>query len=306
MALASDYYEVLGIPRGADPETIHRAYRRLAQRWHPDRNPHDPRASEMFRRLNEAYHVLADPAQRRTYDAKFSWAVSTRADVEARVTLGLRDAYRGTTLRFSVPHAMVCLDCGGLGHRPEGVPVTCPRCHGSGFEEARSLYRTEVQSVCPSCGGRGGRTDRSHEGPCPTCRGLGMVLGETSIEVKVPPGVDEGMRLRVRGQGRPLLRGGRGDLYLVVHLRPGPWQRDGQNLTVPVDVPAQTLRVGGRIPVALPDETVWVTIPGGAEEGSRILLKGRGFPAFAGRPPGDLVLTLHRRDDGSQGPVTGP
>src|SRR5579875_3254609 len=200
MMAASDYYTLLGIDRSASLEEIHGAYRRLARECHPDRNPGSPEAGERFRRINEAYHILADPAQRRAYDAGVTELPAARSDVEATVTVGLREVFLGTSVRFPVPHALVCLACEGKGVQMHAGTAACGACHGSGFGEERDLMGVRIRAVCSLCHGRGRQAGPPEEGPCLPCKGLGWVLEQSTIEVHIPPGVFEGSRLRVPGQ----------------------------------------------------------------------------------------------------------
>lgn len=292
MQAASDYYGILGIAHDASLDEIHGAYRRLAREWHPDRNPGRPNASETFRRITEAYHILADPAQRQAYDAGVTVGVPGHMDIEGTVTVGLTDLFLGATVRFPVPHATLCAACSGRGRSAAAGDLACPACRGSGYGSSQEVMGLSVRPVCDRCHGRGRREGRAEEGPCRPCRGVGWVLGSSTIEVNIPAGVDEGMRLRVAGQGRPLLKGGRGDLYLVVKVRPGPYRRQGQDVEIELPVPERLLRKGGHLPLETPRGTLDVAIPRASTTGTSVRLKGHGLPAFAERPAGDIVVRL--------------
>lgn len=292
MQAANDYYSVLGIERDASLDEIHGAYRRLAREWHPDRNPGRAEAPETFRRITEAYHILADPAQRQAYDAGVTVGVPGHTDIEGTVTVGLTDLFLGANVRFPVPHAVLCAACSGRGRSASAGDLACPSCRGSGYGMAQEVMGLQVRPVCERCHGRGRREGRAEEGPCRPCRGVGWVLGSSTIEVHIPPGVDAGMRLRVAGQGRPLLKGGRGDLFLVVKVRPGPYRRRSQDLEVDLPVPERLLKKGGHVPLETPVGTLDVTIPRGSRPGAVVRLTGRGLPSFSDRPQGDLLVKL--------------
>jgi molecular chaperone DnaJ len=214
-----DPYQTLGIRPGSSPEQVQAAYRRLARQWHPDHNPGNPRAGEMFHQLTEAYRHLQEAERRQVHEARKTQQEAGHPDLEAPVTLTSQQADVGSILRFSVPRAEVCGGCGGIGRWDGSAAGSCRVCHGSGYQDPIHSWGTWLRPLCNVCGGSGRVVKESRrEGPCPTCRGLGMTLKEVTIEVRVPPGTREGTRLRVRGQGRPLLRGGRGDLYLVIHI----------------------------------------------------------------------------------------
>jgi molecular chaperone DnaJ len=293
-ASGTDYYRLLGVDRTTEVQGIREAFRREALRWHPDHRPGDPRAAERFRELHQAYEVLTDPARRRAYDAKVTERSSEHPDVEAQVTVGLREVFTGLLLKLRVPHASPCEGCGGTGRELGAQQTGCPGCGGSGWGPPESLYGLRLRPLCGVCHGLGSTGERPARRSCPDCHGLGALLLHTLLEVRVPAGVEDGMRLRVPGQGHPLLRGGAGDLVLVIHVRPGPWDRQGPDITFTLPVPARVLRRGGRVPLATPLERFTVRVPRGSDAGSILRVPGKGLPRAEGGGRGDLVLRLER------------
>ena len=248
---ARDYYEVLGVGRGASAEEIKKAYRKLAREYHPDRNPDDAQAEERFKEVQGAYDTLSDPAKRKEYDAggrmfggsgmgggapggfaDFGDIFSTifrrggqgaaqtarGRDLETEVSLGFKQAMDGTEVTVTVPKQSSCKNCSGTGAKPGTMPVTCPRCNGRGID-AESQGFFSISQPCPRCGGAG----QIIEDPCPTCQGSGLTMQRKRYRVRIPAGVHDGTRIRVAGKGEDGPRGGPpGDLYVVTRVAASP------------------------------------------------------------------------------------
>ena len=323
--MARDHYEVLGVGRGASAEEIKKAYRKLAREYHPDRNPDDPTAEERFKEVQGAYDTLSDPDKRKEYDAGgrfggfggprragrrrlrpryrrhllvacFAAAIRARSravrgrDLETEVTLGFRQAMEGTEVAVTVPKQATCKTCSGTGARPGTMPVTCPRCNGRGIDsESQGFF--SISQPCPQCGGAG----QVIENPCPTCSGSGLTLQRKRYRVRIPAGVRDGSRIRVRGKGEDGARGAPpGDLYVVTRVAPSPVfrQRDDGNLevTVPITV-AEAIR-GATIEVPTLSGTKRIRIPAGTQHGTVQRLRGEGPPRPSDRGRGDILYRL--------------
>jgi molecular chaperone DnaJ len=321
-----DYYEVLGVSRDCSAEELKKAYRRLAMQYHPDRNDGNKQAEERFKEVGEAYAVLSDPQKRQRYDAfghagdgmpemggfSFDSAFdlfdmffgsgrrrATRtgpqrgSDLRMNLEISLRDAVFGATRTVEVPRADTCPECSGSGAEPGTSPVTCPQCNGAGQvrRAVQSVFGQVVNvSACPRCHGEG----RIVERPCRTCRGQGRVEVRKSIEVQIPPGVDEDVQVRVAGEGEAGPRGGpNGDLYLAFHLQSHPhFVRRGQDLVyeLPVSVPQAVL--GDRITVPTIDGEHSVDLPAGVQDGRVIRISGMGVPHVRSGRRGDQVCVV--------------
>ncbi len=307
-----DYYEILGVPRNASKEEIKKAYRKLARKYHPDLNPGNKEAEEKFKEINEAYAVLGDPKRRAEYDrmghqaftqnfdfSNFDFSevfrfgfedlgdifsdffgMGRRARTEApmkgpdlvtRMTLTLEEAFHGTTKPVTVSHRVVCSACGGLGaERYE----PCSTCGGTGRVTSRKGFFTLSQS-CPSCGGAGRKALRV----CTTCRGTGTVFKTDSVNVRIPPGVDTGTRVKVKGMGEAGTGGGPpGDLYIEIEVLPHPvFRREGDDIYVEVPITVPEAVFGGKIEVPTIDGVAKMTLPPGTQSGQKFRLKGKGF-----------------------------
>jgi molecular chaperone DnaJ len=327
---ARDLYETLGVPRSASAEEIKKAYRKLARRYHPDANPDDRQAEERFKEIQNAYDVLSNPDKRRQYDA--FGAAGGRAgagagpggirfeqfdlgdlggfgdmfadlfagagprnrslrgsDVEAELTLSFEDSLKGVEARIPVTADFACSTCGGSGARPGTSTMTCPQCHGRGvIAESQGLFA--ISQPCPRCGGAG----TIIESPCPTCHGSGRTRRSKRYSVKIPPGVKDGTRIRLKGKGEPGLNGGPpGDLFVVTRVEPSPlYERRGADLVVEVPVTYPEAALGATVQVPTPDGPISLKVPAGSESGKLLRVRGRGAPKLKGSGHGDLLARL--------------
>jgi molecular chaperone DnaJ len=322
--VASDYYEVLGVARDADPEEIKKAFRRLARASHPDANPDDPTAESRFREVAEAYEVLSDPQRRQSYDRGdrvdigdlFSnlgtfddllrsvfgdsglfggtrrQAGQRGRDVLVPVEIDLTDAAFGTNSSVEFRAAVTCDTCSGNGAAPGTDPETCANCSGAGsVRVARRTMFGSMMSIapCDRCSGTG----EIIPDPCHDCRGRGVVESERSANVEIPSGVSDGTRLRITGQGEAGARGtAAGDLYVEIRVRPDSrFERDGINLHHPLRVGLAQAALGFEAVVPLLDggETE-LNIPAGTQPGTVFRLAGEGVPRLGRRGRGDLLV----------------
>jgi len=325
-----DYYEILNVPRDADAEALKKAYRRLALQYHPDRNPDDPEAEERFKEASEAYAVLSDVEKRRAYDrfgfegvgaaggagfpdfgdlGSFSdvfndlfgdlfgqrpggrrrGRAQRGADLRYNLEIDLRDVATGTEAQVQIPKMRPCAACSGSGARAGTQPETCSRCRGSGQVVLQQGF-FRISRPCDACGGAG-EVVRER---CPECRGAGRIEGMQAIKVKVPAGVDEGMRLRLAGEGEAGVAGGSpGDLYVVIAVRPHPlFERHGVDLRCQVPVTFVQAALGAEIEVPTLDGKVSVRIPEGTQTGRSIRLKGKGLPSLRSQSRGDQLVDI--------------
>ncbi|NUR53190.1 MAG: J domain-containing protein [Acidobacteria bacterium] len=326
-----DLYALLGLAPGASPAEIKRAYRRLARRYHPDINPGDRAAEALYRRISEAYETLVDPERRRAYDAAeprhgqaaassfefsgfdFSSAAhgaqaatftelfaevlhpmlspetgrpEPGADLHATVTLSFEDAMRGVERQVVVTRQSICGACAGAGHvrTPEG---RCGPCHGTGKVRWARGHMVFTKS-CNACHGTG----RQRTARCAICGGHGRHVRSEAVPVKVPPGVEDGARLRAPDGGHAGRHGGRtGDLYVTVHVQPhAVFRREGDDLHVVVPVGVHEAVLGARVDVPSLEGPMRLKVPPGTQAGQRLRLAGRGVPSLAGR--GDLIVEV--------------
>jgi molecular chaperone DnaJ len=319
-----DYYEVLGVERGAADGEIKKAFRLLARELHPDVNAHDPEAEEKFKEAAEAYEVLSDPRRRQTYDtfghdglrsggftpgetfssfqdifeALFGGdpfgggfgppGPASGGDVAATIEIALAEVLEGTTQEVSFDAVAVCEHCRGNGAEP-GTPIRrCDRCDGSGQlrEVTRSVFGQVMRAVpCDRCGGSG----RIAETPCRVCGGAGRTREQRNWEVDVPAGIDDGQRIRIAGAGHAGDAGGRqGDLYVQVRVLPDDrFIREGTELVTRVPIPVTTAMLGGEVAVPTLDGEQSVEVPSGAQHGDVVTLRGQGLPPLRGGGRGD-------------------
>jgi len=317
-----DYYEVLGVARGAADEALKKAYRRCAMKYHPDRNPGDAAALEAFKECKEAYEVLSDPSKRRMYDAHGHAAFEhgmgggghgggapfgdmgdifgdifgnifgggagrgprRGADIGYVMELDLEEAVAGVERRIEIPTFAACEPCKGSGSA-DGKLDTCATCHGRGQVRLQRGIFT-MQQPCPHCGGRG----QTIAQPCASCHGAGRVEEEKVLQVKVPAGVDSGDRIRLAGEGEAGPAGTPpGDLYVEVRVRPHPiFVRDGDDLHCEVPLRISQAALGDSIRVPTLGGEVELRIPAETQTGKVFRLRDKGVKSVRSRAPGDL------------------
>ena len=325
-----DYYEVLGVPRNTSEQDLKSAYRKLALQYHPDRNPDNKEDSEeKFKEITEAYGVLADAQKRALYDryghAGVNGGGGFAPDFSSSIFSGFEDIFgdlfgdvfshgrsrrgraaRGTDLRYDleisfeeaaagletkikIPRWETCVACHGTGARKGSSPVNCPTCGGRGQIRHQQGFFT-VSRTCPHCQGMG----QVIRDACEACRGEGRVRAEKVLEIKIPPGVDDGNRLRVTGEGEAGLNGGpSGDLYVMLKVREHPFfERQGNDLycTIPVSIAQATLGCEVKVPTLRGPERL--RIPEGTQPGSVFRLRARGLPSVDGHGEGDLYVSI--------------
>lgn len=322
-----DYYEVLGVPRGADDGALKGAYRKLAMQYHPDRNGGDPASEQRFKEVNEAYDVLRDPQKRAAYDrfghqafdgggfgAARPGGFSSFADIFDEVfgdfmgggrrggrergsdlrynlEITLEEAYSGKSVEIEVPTNVTCEICAGSGARPGSSPQTCRTCGGAGRVRATQGGFFHIERTCPTCQGRGEMvTD-----PCTRCAGSGRVTQTRTLSVNIPSGIEDGTRIRLAGEGEAGVRGGpAGDLYIFLSIKPHAFfQRDGADLFCRVPVSLTTAALGGQFEVPTVDGgRTRVRVPEGTQTGKQFRLKGKGMPVLRARQFGDMYVQI--------------
>jgi molecular chaperone DnaJ len=320
-----DYYDVLGVNRDASDEEIKKAYRRLAMKWHPDRNPDNPKAEEHFKEAKEAYEVLSDAQKRGAYD-RFGHAGVDQSAAAAGAGAGFGNAgfgdifgdifgeifgggrtgrstvYRGADLRYNlditleqaahgfetkirVPTLAACETCHGSGAKPGTQPQTCPTCHGAGQVRV-SQGPFSIAQTCPRCRGAG----RVISSPCAQCGGAGRVKHQKTLQVRIPAGVDEGDRVRLSGEGEPGVNGGPpGDLYVQVHIKQhAVFTRDQDDLHCEMPVSFATAALGGDIDIPTLDGSARIKVPPETQSGKTFRLRGKGIHGVRSQQRGDL------------------
>jgi molecular chaperone DnaJ len=320
----ADFYDTLGVKKGASEDEIKKAYRKLARKYHPDANPGDDTAEEKFKEIQEAYSVLSDSEKRKQYDAGGMFgggaggfgfdpsafrtgfgsvgdifsdlfgrgagagARSARQrgrDLETEVRLSFQQAINGTEISVNVPIDGECPTCHGSGAKPGTTPKTCPNCHGTGVEtQGQGMF--SITQPCHVCGGRG----TIIEDPCPTCGGSGTTRQTKRYRVKIPAGVRGGSRIRLAGKGEPGLGGGPpGDLYVVTRVDPSPvFKRKGDNLEVEVPLTIAEAVGGATVEVPTLNGTKKIKVPAGTTDGSVQRLRDEGPEKLSGRGRGDI------------------
>jgi len=319
-----DYYEVLGVEKTATPQELKSAYRKVAFQFHPDRNPGDKDAEEKFKEASEAYEVLSDPDKRARYDqfghtgnpfegfggAGFQGVnlndifgdlfgdifggrqrrggKSRGADLRYNLDISFEEAAFGCEVQVKVPKPKRCEVCQGRGSK-EGSERTCPTCGGQGEVRFTQGFFS-VSRTCSQCGGAG----RIITDPCPACGGQGKLDAETTLTVKIPPGVDTGTRVRLNGEGEPGDHGGpAGDLYVVVHVREHPlFVREDYDVFCEVPISFVQAALGAALDVPTLDGKQKLKIPAGTQTGKVFTLRGKGIPHLHGGRRGDHHVTV--------------
>ena len=327
-----DFYEILGVPKNASEEEIKKAYRKLAMKHHPDRNQGDSAkaAEEKFKEAKEAYEMLSDAQKRAAYDqyghagvdpnmrggpgdgfgGGFAEAfgdifgdmfgqqrgrgaggrqVYRGSDLSYAMEITLEEAARGKDAQIRIPSWSACETCHGNGAKPGTQVKTCTTCHGSGSVQMRQGFFS-VQQTCPHCHGTG----KVIPEPCTTCHGQGKVKKQKTLEVKIPAGIDGGMRIRSAGNGEPGTNGGpSGDLYIEIRLKKHEiFERDGDDLHCAVPISIVTASLGGEIEVPTLAGKAAIDIPEGTQTGKQFRLRGKGIKGVRSSYPGDLYCHI--------------
>jgi molecular chaperone DnaJ len=319
-----DFYNVLGVPRNASHDDIKKAYRGLAMRWHPDRNPGNEAVEQRFKDISEAYRTLSDPERRARYDRlgplytedgrpprpeEVQEAVGTLfgnlfrrrpggrgEDLRYTISVTLEEVAFGAEKSITVPRRVRCRTCGGDGAAPNGGRATCTVCQGSGRATGPRLFRSE----CYHCEGQG----FTIKTPCPTCSGEGRHPIEEALRVRVPPGVATGQKLKLQGKGdAPRGAGVDGDLYVVVHVVDHPlFRRRGDDLLADLPLTFAEVVLGAEVRVPTLDGTTTIRIPPGTPAGKVFRLSGRGLPTVGKGGRGDLHLNVEIEIPENPGP----
>ncbi len=321
-----DYYEILGLAKNATDEEIKKAYRKLAMKYHPDRNPDSKGAEDKFKEAKEAYEMLSDAQKREAYDrfghagvdpnmgagagaggfgaggfgdafgdifgdifgnsrARSGPQVYRGADLRYNLEITLEQAANGFDTTIRVPSWNECDTCHGSGAKPGTAPTTCATCGGHGQVRMQQGFFS-IQQTCPKCHGTG----KVIPEPCTPCAGSGRIKRNKTLEVKIPPGIDDGMRIRSTGNGEPGMNGGPpGDLYVEIHIKQhSVFQRDADDLHCEMPISFAKAALGGEIEVPTLSGKVSFTVPEGTQSGKTFRLRGKGIKGVRSGFAGDL------------------
>ena len=323
------YYEILGVSRDADGDVIKKSYRKLAMKFHPDRNPDDAEAEALFKEAAEAYEVLSDQQKRKIYDTYgheglknsgysgpgdagdifshmsemfgdlFGFGGRARRrdpngpvqgdDLRYDLEISFMDAVHGVEKEVEITKRETCWTCEGSGARPGYQPQTCPTCNGRG-QVIRSQGFFQVSSTCPQCHGSG----RIISDPCADCNGEGLVNRKKTVKLKIPAGVDTGSRMRLSGEGEGGRRGGpSGDLYVIIHVHEHEFfLREGQTIFLHYPMPMVKAALGCEVDVPTIHGSCLLKIAPGTQSGERFTLRNEGVPGLRGGRRGDMVVEI--------------
>jgi len=327
MSPKRDYYEILGVNRSASENDLKASYRKLALKYHPDRNPGDKEAEDKFKEAAEAYEVLRDPQKRQIYDQYghqglegsgfsgfggfedifssfsdifedfFGFGTGRRSrssaqrgsDLRYDLSLSFLEAAFGTETEINIEKMEVCPTCSGSACKPGTAPDTCSACHGSG-QVTRSQGFFTVRTTCPACRGRGQMITH----PCNQCRGTGQILNNKKVSVKIPAGVDSGSRLRLTGEGEAGAYGGpQGDLYVFLNVEAHDFfSRDGTEILCQVEISFVQASLGDKITVPTLNGKKTLKIPKGTQPGDVFRFKGEGIPSLRYGSRGDQIIQV--------------
>ena len=325
--MAEDYYETLGVARGASQDDLKKAFRKAAMKYHPDRNPGDEAAEQKFKEVNRAYEILKDDQKREAYDrygeAAFEngggghpggaggfgfsggfadifdemfgamggqrgGANRRGSDLRYNLEISLEEAFHGKSADIRVPTSVTCETCSGSGAEGGAQPVTCPTCRGAGKMRSQQGFFT-VERTCPGCHGAGRVIDK----PCPPCNGTGRTHKEKTLAVKIPPGVEEGTRIRLSGEGEAGMNGTQpGDLYIFLSVLPHRlFQREEADIYCKVPMSMTSAALGGTVEVPTIDGgKAKVTVPPGTQSGQQFRLRSKGMSVLNSRQRGDMYV----------------
>jgi molecular chaperone DnaJ len=327
--MSTDFYETLGASRDASPDDLKKAFRKLAMQYHPDKNPGDDEAEQKFKEINQAYEVLRDDQKRAAYDRyghdafenaaaggggqggfgfggggfadifdemfgeftsgrRGGGAARRGSDLRYNMEISLEDAFKGKTAEIRVPTSVRCEPCDGTGAAAGAQPVACTTCQGAGKVRSQQGFFT-VERTCPACHGAG----RVIDNPCDSCHGQGRTQKEKNLSVKIPPGVEEGTRIRLNGEGEAGLQGAQpGDLYIFLSVDSHRlFKRDGPDIYCRVPMAMTTAALGGAVEVPTIDGgRAKVTIAPGTQSGAQFRLRGKGMSVLNSGQRGDMYV----------------